>query len=158
MSSVLVTYYSRTGNTKEMAEHVAKGAEQAGGDVKLASVDRVDASELAGYDAIIVGSPTYYGSMAAEVKELIDKSVQLHGKLTDRVGAAFASSAHVGGGNETTALDLIHAFLIHGMVVPGIHDGDHYGPVSVGEPDSRVRKQCEQLGDRVVELAAKLAQ
>ncbi len=158
MSSVLVTYYSRTGNTERMAEHVAEGGEEAGGQVRLASVDKIDASELTDYDAIIVGSPTYYGSMAAEVKELIDESVQLHGQLSGRVGAAFASSAHVGGGNETTALDLIHAFLIHGMVVPGIYDGDHYGPVSVGEPDSRVRQQCEQLGERVVELATKLAQ
>jgi multimeric flavodoxin WrbA len=63
------------------------------------------------------GSPTYYGTMAWELKKLLDESVKFHGKLRGKVGGAFTSSANVGGGNETTVLDILKALLIHGMVV-----------------------------------------
>ncbi len=155
-SKVLVLYYSRTGNTKQMAELVAQGARDAGGDVTLKDVGEAKADELLGYDAIVIGSPTYYGSMAAEIKRLLDESVNFHGQLEGKVGAAFSSSANIGGGNETTILDILRAFLIHGMVVQGNSAGDHYGPVSIGAPDERVRKQCQVLGKRVVALTDKL--
>lgn len=155
-SKILVVYYSRTGNTKRMAELVAKGAKEAGGQVTLKSVGETKAEELLEYDAIIVGSPVYYGSMAAELKKLLDDSVDFHGQMEGKVGAAFSSSANIGGGNETTVLDILNAFLIHGMVLQGIPSGDHYGPVSIGAPDARVTKQCQALGRRVVALADKL--
>jgi len=53
-------------------------------------------------------------------------------------------------------MDILHALLIHGMVVQGTPDGDHYGPVSIGKPDDRVKRQCQALGRRVAELAKKL--
>jgi len=105
---------------------------------------------------IIIGSPTYYGSMAAEVKQLWDDSVKFHGKLEGKIGAAFASSANIGGGNETTILDIVNAMLIHGMIIQGDPMGDHYGPVSIGAPDARAIKQCHKLGSRVAKLAKKL--
>ena len=155
-SKVLILYYSRTGNTKQMAELVAEGAKDAGGDVTLKDVGQAKADELLDYDAIVIGSPTYYGSMAAEIKKLLDESVKFHGQLEGRVGAAFSSSANIGGGNETTILDILNALLIHGMVLRGNSAGDHYGPVSIGAPDERVRKQCQARGKRVVALTDKL--
>jgi len=156
-SKVLVVYYSRTGNTRRMAEFVADGAKAAGGNVTLKEVENANAEELLDYDAVILGSPVYYGSMAAEMKNLLDESVEFHGKLDGKVGAAFASSANIGGGNETTILDMLNAMLIHGMVIQGNPAGDHYGPVSIGAPDERVKKQCRELGRRTVQLANRLA-
>ncbi len=155
-SKVLILYYSRTGNTKQMAELVAAGARDAGGNVSLKPVGDVAPEELLDYDAIAVGSPTYYGSMAAEIKKLLDDSVKFHGRLEGKVGAAFSSSANIGGGNETTVLDILNALLIHGMVVQGNSAGDHYGPISIGAPDERVRKQCRTLGERIVALSDRL--
>jgi NAD(P)H dehydrogenase (quinone) len=155
-SKVLVLYYSRTGNTRQMAELVKEGALQAGGEVILKDVREAAADELLEHDAIVIGSPVYYGSMAAEVKKLLDETVEFHGQMEGKVGAAFSSSANIGGGNETTVLDILNALLIHGMVVQGISSGDHYGPVSIGRPDERVASQCRRLGTRVVALADKL--
>jgi len=156
MSKIIVIYYSRSGNTKKMAEFVGKGVRAGDADCEVKEVGKVKAADLQNYDGIIIGSPTYYGGMAAEIKKLIDESVSLHGGLEGKAGGAFSSAANIGGGNETTILDIINAMLIHGMVVQGTHTGDHYGPVSIGAPDSRVEKQCVALGKRVVELAKKL--
>lgn len=156
MANVLVLYYSRTGHTKAMAEQVAEGARRAGAKVTLKPVEQTDPGELLEAHGIIVGSPTYYGTMAAEVKRLFDESVRFHGQLEGKVGGAFSSSANVGGGNETTVLDIVKAMLIHGMVVPGSSEGDHYGPVAVNAPDRRALRECEALGRRVAELAKRL--
>lgn len=157
MAEVLIIYYSRSGNTKKMAEQVAEGAKQAGGDVVLKSVEDASIDELHSADAVVLGSPTYYGHSSGPMRALLDKTIKYHGKLAGKVGGAFASSANIGGGNETTVLDLLHALLIHGMIIEGTADGDHYGPVSIGAPDDRVISQCQSLGKRVAALAARLA-
>jgi len=156
MAKVLVLYYSATGNTKRMAEEVARAVESKGLETKLASVEGLKAKEMISADGIIIGSPTYYGSMAAGVKRLLDESVEFHGKLDGKVGGAFSSSANVGGGNETTVLDILKAMLIHGMIVKGSARGDHYGPVAIGAPDDRALKECRELGESVAELVLKL--
>jgi len=157
MAKMLITYYSRTGHTEHMAEAVAKGAKQVEGlEVDVRALGEVDSRDLLGFDAIIMGSPTYYGTMAAELKRLIDESVAFHGQLAGKVGGAFSSSANVGGGNETTILDILKAMLIHGMVVQGSAAGDHYGPVAVGEVDRRAEGQCVSMGNMVGELAVRL--
>lgn len=157
MPRMLITYYSRTGNTEKMAELVAQGAREEGGvDVDLRKVDEVSPDDLLEYDAIVMGSPVYYGTMAAELKHLIDESVRHHGKLEGKVGGAFASSGGPGGGNETTILDILKALMIHGMVVKGMVLGDHYGPIAVGAPDERSRNQCLAYGRLVAALTKKL--
>ena len=157
MAKILIVYYSRSGNTQAMAQEVKAGAaEVAGLEIECLPVDKVKVNELLVYDGIIMGSPVYYGSMAAELKKFIDESVALHGQLAGKVGAAFASSANIGGGNETTIMDVLKALLVHGMVVPGRAQGDHYGPVSIGEPDDRARTQCRELGKVTAELTVKL--
>jgi NAD(P)H dehydrogenase (quinone) len=157
MAKLLVCYYSRTKHTEHMAEAVAEGAREVeGADVTLLPVANVGARDLLAYDGIFMGSPTYYGTMAAELKQLLDESVAIHGQLAGKVGGAFASSANVGGGNETTVLDILKALLIHGMVVEGTAEGDHYGPVAIGDVDDRSRRECLKLGRIVAALAVKL--
>ena len=156
MIKLLVAYYSKSGHTKKMAEFVAKGAKEEGGEVSLKKIEEILPDELAVYDCIVIGSPTYYGQMAYQVKKLLDESVILHGKLDGKIGGAFTSSANLGGGNATTLLSILEAFLIHGMVIEGSSKNDHYGPVSIGAPDKRAEKQCLDLGKRVVKLAKKI--
>ena len=156
MAKGRVVYYSRSGNTKEMARIIAESMNEAGLQTDCKSVDKVKADDLLAYDAIVVGSPTYYGHMAGPIKELFDETVSFHGKLDGKVGAAFSSAANIGGGNETTIMGIIEGMLISGMVVQGDPKGDHYGPVSIGKPDDRVRQQCERRGRRIAELTKKM--
>ena len=139
-----------------MAYLIQDGVMQEGVEVDTMDVKDVKVDDLKKYDGIIVGSPTYYGTMAAPIKDLFDKSIKLHGKLEDKVGGAFASSANVGGGNETTVMAILQALLIHGMVVCGDHSGDHYGPVSIDKPDKRVQTNCARYGKRVAALTKQL--
>jgi NAD(P)H dehydrogenase (quinone) len=156
VASVLVAYYSRTGNTRKMAVAIAKGVESQGVEAIVREVQKLRMDRLPDWDAIILGSPTYYGTMASEVKKLLDESVKLHGRLEGRVGGAFSSSANIAGGNETTILDIVNALLIHGMIVQGDPRGDHYGPVSIGAPDKRSLDQCTRYGERVALLVKRL--
>ena len=156
MAKGIVVYYSRTGNTKEMAQIIAESMNEAGLQTDCKPVDKIKADDLLGYDAIVIGSPTYYGQMAGPVKELIDETVVFHGGLDGKVGAAFSSAGNIGGGNETTIMGINEAMLIAGMVIHGDPKGDHYGPVSIGKPDDRVREQCRRRGRRIAELTKKL--
>lgn len=156
MAKGLVVYYSRSSNTKQMAELIAKSMGDSGLSTDCKAVNKVNWKDLKGYDAIVFGSPCYYGNMAAELKKLFDETVSEHGSLDGKVGGAFSSSANVGGGNETTILSIIEAMLIEGMIVQGDPSGDHYGPVSVGQPEERVERQCIRRGKRIAELTNKL--
>jgi len=156
MAKILICYYSRSGNTKKMAYLIQKGVMAEDVEVDTKDVKEVHVKDLPGYDGIILGSPTYYGGPAAPIKDLLDKSIKYHGKLQDKVGGAFSSSANVGGGNETTVLALLQGLMIHGMVVVGDSEGDHYGPVSIEKPDRRVEENCVRYGQRVAQLVKKL--
>jgi NAD(P)H dehydrogenase (quinone) len=156
MAKVLVIYYSESGNTKKMAEQVVEGLKRERIDFELKRAEDTKPEDLLEADAIIIGSPTYYGTMAHPIKKLLDESVKFHGRLDGKIGAAFSSSANIGGGNETTILDILNAMLIHGMIIQGSPEGDHYGPVSIGTPDSRTIKQCQRLGERVAKLVKRL--
>ncbi|MCM8772463.1 MAG: NAD(P)H-dependent oxidoreductase [Candidatus Omnitrophica bacterium] len=156
MAKVLVIYYSRTGNTEIMAESVAEGVKEEGIECILKRVEDTKVEDLIMADGIIVGSPTYFGLPSAEIKKLFDESVKYYGKLEGKVGGAFTSSAHVGGGNETTILGIIQMMLIHGMIVQGTTKSDHYGPVSVGKPTKKVLEDCKELGKRVAILVKKI--
>jgi len=157
MAKAIVIYYSRTGNTKKMAEFIVEGIKKEGVEVFLKDVKDVDVDELLKYDALVIGSPTYYGTMSSEIKKLLDDSVKFHGRLEGKIGAAFASSANVAGGNETTILDILNAMLIHGMIIQGDPQGDHYGAVAIGAPDARATKECLRLGSRVAKLVKKIS-
>lgn len=156
MANGLVIYYSRSGNTKTMAQTVAQAMEQAGLPTQCKSVDNVNIEDLLKADAIAVGTPTYYGQAASQIGEMFDASVSKHGSLDGKIGAAFSSSGNIGGGNETAICDILHRMLIHGMIIQGDPRGDHYGPVAIGKPDTRALEQCTRRGQRIAELANKL--
>ena len=154
---VVVIYYSRGGTTKAMAQTISDTISAEGIETKMTSVGEIASKELLEYDGIIIGSPTYYGTLAYEVKKLLDESVSFHGKLDGKVGGAFSSSANVAGGNETTVLSIQEAMLIHGMIIQGDWQGDHYGPVSVGPVDKRAKDNCVRFAQRFVELIRKVS-
>ncbi len=158
MAKVLVIYYSRTGNTAKMAEAVAAGAKTSGAEVIVRKVGDVRLEELKNADGIIIGSPTYYGQMAAEIKQLFDSSTEIRGQLENKVGAAFTSSGSTEGGNQTTLISIIQSMLIHAMIVVGdpMETGGHYGAIAVGEPSEKALEVCKQLGVRVANLTKKL--
>jgi len=158
MAKGIVIYYTRSGNTQAMAELIAESMNEAGLETECKSVVTVKAEDLLDYDAIVVGSPTYYGHMAAPIKQLFDDTVSRHGRLDGKIGGAFTSSANIGGGNETTIIGMIEAMLISGMIVQGDPQGDHYGPVSIGKPDDRVECQCKRRGQRIAALVLKLCE
>lgn len=156
MPKVLIVYYSRTGNTKKMAYMIQKGVMDGGVDVDTKDVKEVGVDDLKSYDGIVIGSPTYYGLPASQIKELLDRSIKHHNKLEWKVGGAFSSSANVGGGNETTVMAILQMLLIHGMVIVGDSRGDHYGPVAVGKPDKRAEENCVRYGKRIAELVKRM--
>lgn len=156
MAKALVIYFSKTGHTKKMAEAVAEGISSANLDVTIEDATKASVDALLDADAIVLGSPTYYGTMAGEMKVFLDKSVKHHGKLHGKIGGAFCSSGILGGGNETTVMSLIEALLIHGMIVQGHPKMAHYGPVAVGAPDGKAIEECVKYGKQVGELTLRL--
>ena len=156
MLTVLILYHSKTGNTEEMAKAVEEGVKSEVLEAVRKKVNRTSLKDLFKADGIILGSPTYYGTMAAEMKAFLDQSVQYHGKLEGKVGAAFSSGGGLGGGVETTVLDMVKALLIHGMVIQGDPRGSHYGPVSIDRPNAAAKKECKRLGEKVARLVKRL--
>ncbi len=150
MSKVLIVYYSRTGNTERMANIIAEAIKENNIDVECKKVENTDPKELLDVDGVVIGSPTYYGTMAAEIKKFIDDSVKYHGKLDGKVGAAFSSAAITG--HETTVMSILEALLIHGMIIQGDPSGQHYGATTVGKPDKSEAKWCQRFGQRIAEL------
>lgn len=157
MPKVLVLYYSRSGNTEKMAKFIAEGVKKEKGiDVEVKRITNANVDELLDIDGVIIGSPTYYGTMAAEVKKFIDESIKFHGRLEGKVGGAFSSSGGRAGGNETTIMDILKALLVHGMIIQGSSSGDHYGPVAIKEPDARSKEMCIAYGQRIAKLVLSL--
>ncbi|MEW5801902.1 MAG: NAD(P)H-dependent oxidoreductase [bacterium] len=158
MKTVLIVYYSRSGHTKTLARSIAEGAEGKDIQVRVKKVEEASNDDLKEADAVIIGSPVYFGSMAAPIKEFFDRSVAIRGALKNKIGAAFVTSGHQTGGKETTILSIIQAMLIHEMIVVGdpISAGGHYGAAALGEPDQEAIKQGKALGARVAELVNRL--
>ncbi len=160
MVQVLIAYSSRSGNTEKLGRAVARGVEAAGGSAVVKRAGETTKEDLAAADAIVLGSPVYFGTPTAEMKELIDRSVGVRRKLRDKVGAAFATAGHHTGGKETTILSMLYAFLIHEMVVVGdpIETGGHYGTACLGNPGEDDERAGELLGARVVKVTQRLKQ
>ena len=138
MIKVLIVYHSVSRNTEMMAKEVAKGVSENGAEVEVKKVEDAEVDELPRYDALILGSPNYFGSMSAEIKQFIDKSVKYFKKLEWKAGAAFTSTGMQGGGGELVLVDLIKALMIHGFVVKGEPSAGHFGPVAIGKPDETI--------------------
>lgn len=152
-------YHSRTGNTRRLAEEIKEGVlEVEGVSCVLRSTKDVTKEDFLNSDAIIAGSPVYFGTMAAELKEVFDKFVGIRKRMENKIGAAFATSGDPTGGKETTLLSIIQAMLIYGMIVVGdpMDATGHYGVACVGKPDSETLQNARKLGKRVALLVKAL--
>ena len=159
MAKILIVYSSRTGNTRRLAEKIADGARSVPGThVTSRPASETRFSDLPEFDGIIAGSPVYFGSMAADIKALFDESVKIRGQLADKIGAAFATSGHPTGGKETTMLSILHAMLVHQMIIVGdpIESGGHYGVGVVSADVEREQDAALALGRRVADIAQRL--
>jgi NAD(P)H dehydrogenase (quinone) len=156
---ILILYYSKGGNTRKLAEQIAQGVENvAGATGVLKTTDEVSKDDFIASSGVIAGSPVYFGSMAAQLKQIFDDYVGVRKKMEGKVGAAFATSADPSGGKETTMLSIIQVMLIYGMVIVGdpMAATGHYGTACVGAPDRGTAENARKLGRRVAELALKL--
>lgn len=156
---VLVVYYSRTGNTKLLAEEVAKGVKEVEGvECVVKKTSDVTQHDFLAADAIIAGSPNYFGGMASELKEIFDRFVGIRSKMENKIGAAFATGGDASGGKETTMLSILHAMLIYGMIIVGdpLDASGHYGVACVDAPDNEAAENAVKLGRRVAFLVKKL--
>ena len=156
---ILILYYSKSGNTRKLAEAIVKGVEDVEGvSAVLKKTDEVTKEDFVNSDGIIAGSPVYFGLMAAQLKKVFDEFVGIRKKMEGKIGAAFATSGDPSGGKETTMMSIIQALLIYGMVIAGdpLSAAGHYGVACVGAPDQKTRDNGMKLGRRVAELAKKL--
>jgi NAD(P)H dehydrogenase (quinone) len=198
MTKVLVLYYSSWGHIEQMAYAAAEGARETGAEVVVKRVPELVPTEVAQaahyktdqkapiatveelpeYDAIILGTPTRYGTMTAQMKNFLDQTGGLwaQGKLIGKVGSVFTSTATQHGGQEATILTTLPVLLHHGMVVVGlpysfqgqmgvdqIRGGSPYGASTIAAGDgSRQPSEIDLDGARfqgrhVAQIAAKLA-
>jgi NAD(P)H dehydrogenase (quinone) len=158
VTKIIIVYDSQTGHTEKMAYAVAEGVKQVPGvDSEVKKVDKTSLDDLVAADAIIMGSPTYYGQMSARLKAFIDSSEKIHGKLEGKVGGAFTSAGGTASGAETTLLSILQTMLVHGMVVQGRPDDKHYGAACMQAPRPKDAKYCKELGKRVANLTLKLS-
>jgi NAD(P)H dehydrogenase (quinone) len=156
---ILILYFSKGGNTRKLAEAIAKGVEEID-DAKalLKRTDEVTKDDFVASEGVIAGSPVYFGLMAAELKKIFDDFVGVRKKMEGKVGAAFTTSGDPSGGKETTMLSILQALLIYGMVIVGdpLSATGHYGVSCVGSPDGKTVENAVKLGKRVAEIARKL--
>lgn len=199
MAKILVLYYSSYGHIETMAKSVAEGvASVEGCTVELKRVPELmpeevakkagvkldqeapiaTVNELADYDAIIFGTPTRFGNMAAQMRNFLDQTGGLWGRgaLIGKVGSVFCSTASQHGGQETTITSFHTTLLHHGMVIVGlpysftgnvvmdeVSGGTPYGASTLAGPDGSRQPSANELagarfqGRHVAEIAAKLA-
>lgn len=198
MTRILVLYYSTYGHVEAMADAVAEGATGAGAQVDVRRVAELAPDEVAkaahfkldqkaplavvedlpGYDAIIVGAPTRFGRMPAQMAQFWDQTGGLwfNGALVGKVGAAFTSTATQHGGQETTLFSILTNLIHHGMVVTGlpyafaaqsgvdeVKGGAPYGATTISDGDGSRQPSltdlegARYLGRHVAEIAAKLS-
>jgi NAD(P)H dehydrogenase (quinone) len=143
MTRVLVLYYSSWGHVEAMARAVADGARSVDGTAvdlrrvpelvppEVASaagyreaddVPVAEPEDLAGYDAILFGTPTRFGNMAAQMRNFLDRTGGLwaRGALVGKLGSVFAVTGTQHGGQETTITSFHTTLFHHGMLVVGL--------------------------------------
>ena len=142
MAKVLVLYYSSYGHVEKMAEEVANGVKEVEGvsvaikrvpetmpeeiakkaGIKLdQSAEIAKPDDLVNYDAIIFGTPTRFGNMAAQMRNFLDQTggIWVKGGLIGKIGSVFVSTG-TGGGNETTITSFWHTLAHQGMIIVGV--------------------------------------
>ena len=198
MTKVLFLYYSSYGHIEAMAEAIAEGARSVAGttvdikrvpelvpeEVTAAAHIKVNQAapiatpdDLANYDAIIFGTPTRFGNMAAQMRNFLDQTGGLWfaNALVGKVGSVFCSTASQHGGQETTITSFHTTLLHHGMVIVGlpytfkgnsemgeISGGTPYGATTIAGNDGGRMPSKNELdgarfqGNHVAQIASKL--
>ncbi|HLN90064.1 MAG TPA: flavodoxin domain-containing protein [Candidatus Binatia bacterium] len=141
MKKVLVLYYSRTGNTEKMANAVAEGA-QSSGNVKVELNFHVDAESLSGYNAMLVGAPTYYHDMPVDFKSLFEEAAVQGISLKGKIGAAFGSYGWTGEAPKLIMEIMKYKFELQ-VVEPPL--------LAKYAPDQTMLNACRDLGKKVSE-------
>jgi len=142
MPKILVLYYSRTGNTEKMANAVAEGARTVQStEVKLDF--HTTPEELASFDAVAIGTPTYYHDMSSDVKTLFEEAAVKNVNLTDKIGAAFGSYGWSGEAPRLILEILKNKFQMR-VIEPPL--------ILKYEPDETGLTKCRELGKKIAEL------
>lgn len=141
MAKVLVAYYSKTGNTKKMAELVAEGARSAGAEVDLLQADQVDFTTLPEYDGFALGSPDYFSYMAGQLKIFFDEALAYKGQLSGKPAVCFVS--HGGGGKAIESVERLTQAVGLNQVGEGV--------LAKGAPTGETAEACRSLGEKLVE-------
>jgi len=141
MSKIFVLYYSRSGNTEKMAKAVAEGAKNVGNpDVELNY--HVDAEELANFDAVLIGAPTYHHDMPIDMKKLFEEAAAKGISLKDKVGGAFGSYGWSGEAPKLLLEIMKNKFEMQ-VVEPPL--------LAKYVPDENMLAKCRDFGRRVSE-------
>ena len=154
-----------------LEKYGAKAARAAFSHVPTATVER-----LAEADALIFGTPTRFGNMAAQMRNFLDQtgSLWVKGGLVGKVGSVFASTG-TGGGNESTTMSFVNTLMHHGMVYVGlpyacpeladiseVKGGSPWGAATIAgadgsrQPSKKELAQARFQGRHVATIAAKL--
>jgi len=141
MLEILILYYSRGGSVAKLAQHIARGVEEAGCVARLRTVPAlaavtqaaaaavpaegapyVEKADLAECAGLILGSPTRFGNMAAPLKHFLDStgSEWVSGTLVGKPAAVFTSTSTMHGGQESTLLSMMLPLLHHGALIVGL--------------------------------------
>jgi NAD(P)H dehydrogenase (quinone) len=162
MGKVLVLYYSKEGSTKKMAGYVAEGVKEIPDiELRVKSVNDATREDIIWCDGLALGSPTFLGTIAAEMKKFWENMLPDWQKVDGKIGCAFSSQGGWGGGAELTCQTLMTVMVNYGFLVFGITDYSghqftaHYGATQAGEPrQEKEIASCMKLGKRLAEWVA----
>jgi|WetSurMetagenome_2_1015567.scaffolds.fasta_scaffold26179_6 flavodoxin I len=141
MKKILVLYYSQTGNTEKMANAVAEGAQNIG-NVEVEQSFHVDPEDLASYDAIIVGTPTYHHDMPLDFKKLFEQASVKGVNLKGKAAATFGSYGWSGEAPKLVLEIMKYKFEMQASEPPLLANYS---------PNPKVLDDCRALGNRVAE-------
>ena len=142
MANVLVVYYSKSGNTRKMAELVADGVRGGGShQVRLVDVQKLDLADFLAADGFAIGSPDYFSYVAGQVKTLFDEAPASKSQLQDKPFVGFIS--HGGGGRATDPLMSLSKSIGLKKVAEAL--------ACKGTPEGADAQACKQLGTALAE-------
>ena len=121
MGKILILYYSKGGNTRKMAEYVREGVAQVPGhEVRFISVSEASKEDLVWCDGLAAGSPTFLGTVAAEMKNFWEDCLPVWQRIDGKIGCSFSSQGGWGGGAELTCQAMNTIMMNFGMMVFGV--------------------------------------